>query len=285
MSVLTDQELKGILGKEVVIYPQGDADCFSSKGYDLRVGFVLPLNKEPSAMDTSATGTLFSIPPKTTAFIITKEFVWLSKKLVGTFHIRGKLAAHGLIINSTTIDSGWHFQLLFLVYNASEQKVELTEGEPFLTMMLHRVAVPSTKPPPESFIQVVRERASIYGEAFSKRLHDHLFDAEEQGNHDMFEEQIRKAQNLSLLAHFWSNVKDLFRGTRRSFSRRVSQVLTGLLWVLLVGMVILGLTLYWDWPWLQAIFHFSSPYDGAIIIPTQILAVLTGLVGILVIRP
>src|SRR5258708_38618772 len=172
MSILTDQGLKNVLGKEVVIYPLGDDNCFSSKGYDLRIGYVLPLSKEAHATEASTTGAIFSIPPQSTAFIITKEYVWLSKKLIGTFHIRGTLAAQGLFINSTTIDSGWHFQLLFLVYNASEQTVELVEGEPFLTMMLHRVVVPSTQPPPDSFMQIVRKRGLIYGEAYLKKLLD-----------------------------------------------------------------------------------------------------------------
>lgn len=284
MSILTDQELRSVLGKEVVIYPQGDEKCFSSKGYDLRVGFMLPLNKEPPAIDASSPGNVFSIPPKTTAFIITKEFVWLSKKLVGTFHIRGKLAAHGLIATSTTIDSGWHFQLLFLVYNASEQPVKLTAGEPFLTMMLHRVAVPSNKPAPESFIHTVRERASIYGEAYLTKLYDHLFDAEEQRNHEVFDEQVRKAQNLSLAAHFWFNLRTFLGGDKGSFSGRVGKVLTVLLWVITLGMLAVGFTLQWDWSWLQTLFRFNNPYNGPTIIPTQIVAILTAVGIVLVLR-
>src|SRR5690349_9417509 len=99
MSVLTDQELRRVLGKEVVTHPLGGDVCFSSKGYDLRVGYAVVLNVAAQATGDPGMETI-SIPPKTSAFIITREYVWLSEKLVGTFHVRGGLAAKGLLIDS-----------------------------------------------------------------------------------------------------------------------------------------------------------------------------------------
>src|SRR5579864_2315067 len=221
MSVLTDRELMGILDKEVVVHPHGEDTCFSSKGYDLRVGYALDLNQEAHATGASETSAI-TIPPGTSAFIITKKYVWLSKKLVGTFHARGKLAAQGLFIDSTMIDSLWQGQLLFLVYNAaSERDVVLQVGEPFITMMLHRVAVPTTSPRPASFMDVVQERGKYYGEPFLHKLTAHLFDPEEQRTFVAFEEQVRKAQSLSLPAHLLYSLKTFFSATGSSFPRKV----------------------------------------------------------------
>ena len=275
VSVLTDQELKLILDKEIVIHPHEEDQCFSSKGYDLRVGFALALNKEAHATGASETDTI-TIPAGTSAFIITKEYVWLSKKLVGTFHARGKLAAQGLFVDSTMVDSLWQGQLLFLVYNAaSERDVVLQVGEPFVTMMLHRVVVPTTRPRPSSFMDVVKERGEYYGESFTQKLITYLLDQNEQNCRTAFEALVTKAQSPSLRTHLWSNIIAAFSGFRWKFR----PILTGLVWVIVIGLLVVSATLEFYWSWLQSLFHFTDPYGGTVLV-TQLLVCATA-VGLL----
>ncbi len=171
------------------------------------------------------------------------------------------------------IDSLWQGQLLFLVYNAaSERDVVLQVGEPFVTMMLHRVAVPTISPRPASFMDVVQERGKYYGESFLNKLIAYLLDAGEQRIKADFEALVNKAQSPSLPTHFWSNVTAFFMGNRWKFR----QVLTGLVWVIMTGLLVVSITLQFYWSWLQSLFHFSEPYGGTVLV-TQILVFVTGL--------
>lgn len=122
--ILTDLDIFRLINHDFVIYPYKKSSV-TPLGYDLSLGFAINLHTKYELRCDQQNQTEMKIPPKTSIFIITEEFIWLSPRLAVTLHSRGGLSAKGLILNSTTIDPNWSGRLTMLLYNSSDQEVVL----------------------------------------------------------------------------------------------------------------------------------------------------------------
>jgi deoxycytidine triphosphate deaminase len=153
VSLLTDTDIKKILVTEsaessedsLVISPYSE-DSLTPIGYDLRVG------EEVATSDSSTRKKLsekdsFVISPGTTALITTLENIEMPKTRVLSGLIESKVTkvAQGLSHISTTVDPDWKGNLLVVLHNHSNEKIKLTYGESFCTIVFIKNLSPSTK--------------------------------------------------------------------------------------------------------------------------------------------
>jgi len=282
MAVLTDQDIKSRLNKDFVIYPYDEAECLSPLGYDLKIGFYISLDASGSKLPEN-TSEKITIPPKTSLFIITKEFVWLSEYIVGTLHARGSLAAKGLFLNATTIDPNWSGQMTFLIFNSSDFPVELDKESRFVTMILHLVQTPTYNAPQTNPINVAKNHGKIYGENFASSLVSYITNNENQILRKNFETLIQKAKSPSPSKMLWVGIVSIFKSISLFLGSKFSNTIYGVAWVLTTLIIILALTLQWTWTWLQNIFGFTDPYSptilmGQIAVAISALSILRSLV-------
>jgi len=168
MSGITDVSFNQLEGEDIVIHPVS-RDSVTPAGYDLRAGLVGVLSEGAVETKENSEGMLVHIiPPHTSAYIRTKEYVWLSSRVIATIHARGSLAAKGLFLNSTTVDPNWRGQMTCLLHNINDYEVEIASGMSFATMVMSLVDQPTQRGPdtnPQRVTQMYLER---YGEEFSK---------------------------------------------------------------------------------------------------------------------
>ena len=123
-------------------------------GYDLTAGFVAhvdPFKKKIlNAYVADNARSSIVLEPNTYAIVISREHVFLSKRLAGTFHSKSSLAAQAVYLNSTTCDPNWKGRLIFSLYNASGNRVSLDLDSTFATMCVFDADRPSKLRPKES---------------------------------------------------------------------------------------------------------------------------------------
>ena len=139
MALMTDVDIKRAIGRDVVIDPF-DPDSLTPIGYDFSVGdYVYSL--ERGLLD--ANNGAYSIPAKSTVQILTKESLWVSGRLGGTFHSKVSLVSRGMSHISTTLDPGWYGPLLITLRNNTDREIPLRTTDPFVTLLLHAVKSPT----------------------------------------------------------------------------------------------------------------------------------------------
>lgn len=89
----------------------------------------------------------FMLKPFDTALVLTRETIWVSKFIGGTFHSKVSMVIEGLGHVSTTLDPGWYGQLLVPISNPTKKstKIVIAKDEEsgivfqtFITMVLFR---------------------------------------------------------------------------------------------------------------------------------------------------
>lgn len=87
----------------------------------------------------------FKIKPSETVLILTRETIWVSSFIGGTFHSKVSLVTKGLGHVSTTLDPGWCGQLLVPLNNPMKKEIKIVIArdvnnkrvyETFITMLL-----------------------------------------------------------------------------------------------------------------------------------------------------
>jgi deoxycytidine triphosphate deaminase len=98
MSYFSDKDIKKALNKDIVIEPF-DPACLTPIGYDFRIGdYVFSL--EHGLLEIA--NGCYELPPKSTIQVLTKEALWVSSRVAGTFHSKVSLVSRGLSHISTT---------------------------------------------------------------------------------------------------------------------------------------------------------------------------------------
>jgi deoxycytidine triphosphate deaminase len=153
LALLTEKSIYRYLGKLLVIEPF-TAESVTGVGYDLTVGLLAHVNpaqkKILEVMTFEEHVPRIVLKPNTYAIVISREHVFLSKRLAGTFHSKSTLASQAVYLNSTTCDPNWKGRLIFSLYNASGTEVPLDLDTTFTTMCIHEVNRPSYLRPKES---------------------------------------------------------------------------------------------------------------------------------------
>lgn len=91
------------------------------------------------------------LEPGDTALALTRESIWVSNRIAGTFHSKVGYVSKGLGHVSTTLDPGWSGPLLISVNNPNQRNIRVYIGkkinkddeeiqyETFITLCLHRL--------------------------------------------------------------------------------------------------------------------------------------------------
>jgi|Deesub1362A_J573_1020465.scaffolds.fasta_scaffold03956_7 dCTP deaminase len=136
MSVLSDYEIKEFVKSgDIKIEPFEEANL-EPASYDCRIGKVLVAgrgivdpNKERVILRTGEW-----------AEIITLERIELSTKLVASYGLRSSITRRGIDwFGGPQIDPGYKGRIVVSIFNASSETFEINYGEPFLTLVFHRL--------------------------------------------------------------------------------------------------------------------------------------------------
>lgn len=133
---------------QLVICPY-DEKNLTPVGYNLSFSrFIVSLRKRTFIkVHHKGDEWFFYLKPNETVLVLTRETIWVSKFIGGTFHSKVSLVTKGLGHVSTTLDPGWHGQLLVPINNPTKEPIKLIiakdseEGirfETFITMVLFR---------------------------------------------------------------------------------------------------------------------------------------------------
>lgn len=142
MSLLSDVDIRKALGKDIVIEPFAE-ELLTPIGYDFTVGeYVFSL--EYGLLEIK--GGSYQLPPKSTIQILTKESLWVSGKIGGTFHSKVSLVSKGLSHISTTLDPGWYGPLLITFRNNTDNILLLKSGDSFVTLVFSQLKTPTKSP-------------------------------------------------------------------------------------------------------------------------------------------
>ncbi|AEH25477.1 dCTP deaminase [Pyrococcus yayanosii] len=128
--------------KEILIEPFSE-ESLQPAGYDLRVGreaFV-----EGKFIDVEREG-VFTIPPGKHALILTLERIKLPDDVMGDIRIRSSLAREGVLGSFAWVDPGWDGNLTLMLFNASQEHIELVYGERFAQIAFIRLEGPAERP-------------------------------------------------------------------------------------------------------------------------------------------
>ena len=140
MSVFSDVDIRKALGKDIVIEPFTE-ESLTPIGYDFTVGeYVYSL--EHGLLEPK--DGVFEIPPHSTIQILTRESLWVSGRIGGTFHSKVSLVSRGMSHISTTLDPGWYGPLLITLRNNMATSQSLKTTDAFVTLIFFSLTTPTT---------------------------------------------------------------------------------------------------------------------------------------------
>lgn len=140
--MLSDQDIKKALNKNLVIHPFNEDDL-TPVGYNLNPSdFVFSLTTKQLVNEKNGS---YAIPPNDTVLILTKETVWVSSKIGGTFHSKVGVVSKGFGHISTTLDPNWRGPLLISLNNPTSSELLLPANKSFLTLIFYAVKTPAKK--------------------------------------------------------------------------------------------------------------------------------------------
>jgi|SRR6266480_3970970 len=248
MALLSDVDIKKALGKDIVIEPF-NSDSLTPVGYDLAIGdFVFSLEHNMLELQND----YYIIPSKNTVQILTKESLWVSRRIAGTFHSQVELVSRGFSHISTTLDPGWYGPLLITMRNNTEKDIPLKVGSPFVTLLFFKVRTPTKTASlkPEFRKDILTAQLSNQTEKYVEAVQSIL------GNPHILKEFKRQveAANRPMSSKVWLSVQN--RGWRE-FARNMVIV------VLLLAIAFSAmLQFYWDQ--IKWVLH-NIRYDSTII--------------------
>ncbi len=136
--MLPDKKIR----EEILIDPFNEKSL-QPAGYDLRVGKEATIDGR--FVNVEKEGKV-CIPPKTHALILTLERIKLPDDVMGDMKLRSSLAREGLLGSFAWVDPGWDGNLTLVVFNSSDNEIELAYGERFVQIAFIRLEEPAQNP-------------------------------------------------------------------------------------------------------------------------------------------
>ncbi len=143
MSTLSDDDIRKELGKNILIYPFTEGNL-KGASYNLAASKLAWSLKDKKSIYTEISNTI-AIEAGDTALIETKETIWVSKKICGTYHSRVTQVCHGTGHIGTNLDPNYIGPSLIAVHNHSKETYSIEVGKPFISLMFHYVLSDSTR--------------------------------------------------------------------------------------------------------------------------------------------
>ena len=151
---LTSADIEALLDKEIVIHPYNQ-DNLTPVGYNFSFSefiYSLATRTFKNIIDNGKEEpAYFIIKPNETVLVLSRETIWVSKNIGGTFHSKVSVVTKGLGHVSTTLDPGWQGQLLVPINNPTKRKIKIYIKDKkgffttFITLVLYRSENPSQK--------------------------------------------------------------------------------------------------------------------------------------------
>lgn len=265
MSYFSDIDIRKALNKDIVIEPFSP-ECLTPIGYDFRIGdYVFSLEK--GLLDL--VDGYYELPPKSTIQILTKEALWVSPRVGGTFHSKVSLVSKGLSHISTTLDPQWYGPLLITLRNNTGKPIRMEPGDTFVTLVFARVRTPTKSPhnKPSHRGDILLDQLNEQTESYIKKITSVLND---QAASASFAKKVQEA-NQSMFAKVASSMRS---------KNREEQLRLGLKVALVLAIVFLA-SLSFVWNPIRTLFH-GIAYDSKVfaVQVTAIIALLSLLVTI-----
>ena len=137
--MLSYLDIKRELGQNIYIYPVFPSSI-KANSIDLHVskfGWSLKTKKSIRTSENHLT-----IPANDTALIYTKESIYVSHRIGGSFHSKVTLVSKGLGHIGTALDAQYVGNCLIAIHNHSTNPVKLTIGQEFVTLHLFYLNTP-----------------------------------------------------------------------------------------------------------------------------------------------
>ncbi|MES2776809.1 MAG: hypothetical protein V4722_21705 [Bacteroidota bacterium] len=246
--MLSNIDIQNNLGKNIIIEPY-ESKCLSPIGYDFRIGnFVFSIE---SGIINSKDGGYY-LPKKSTVQILTKESLWVSSKIAGTFHSRVSLVSRGISHISTTLDPLWFGPLLITIRNNTEKELFLKQDQKFVTLIFYRLQSPTEFVQRKfSFVQgllyeELKNQTNEYAESIKPILNDSYA-------HEEFVKKVEEANGPM--------IKKILTTLRKAKKQNIYKIIIDiLLYASIVAMSFLSL--YWN---SIKVFFKNVDYDSKII--------------------
>lgn len=152
---LSNEDIEILLDKDIVICPYSKKNL-TDIGYNLTpTEFIFSINRGLLIPIHNVNNEKYCwIEPHDTVLIITREAVWVSEKISGTFHSKVKIVSQGFGHISTTLDAFWEGPLLIALNNPTNKKLKFVIGKDegngfsyssFVTLIFYRMVTPTNK--------------------------------------------------------------------------------------------------------------------------------------------
>lgn len=178
-------------------------------------GSSINLTASPHAWDVQSKksvvdGKKINIPAKGTVSIFTREAVWVSRRIGGSYHPRVSLVAKGLSNISTTLDPQWYGLSLVTVTNYSEKPITIRVGEAFVSVMFYYLKTPATK----GIIDNQASRPDLYSKFILEDRDEEFLGEQWHRNYHGIMEHMKESDSYNYLLKdknkFRRNVWDFF---------------------------------------------------------------------------
>jgi len=146
--LLSDVQIREEINSHGIEITPFDETMLQPASYDLKIGkdvAVVPENGH-TMLNLEETGVVV-IPPYTPAVIYTLEHLKLKVHLVGRFGLKSALSRRGMYASvGPQVDPGFEGKLSVTLFNLTPVAVPLNYGDSFLSLELHRLDVPASRP-------------------------------------------------------------------------------------------------------------------------------------------
>ena len=150
---LSDINIRQLLDKDIVICGYEERNL-TDIGYNLTpTEFIFSVNNGALLKIYNQMNEKFCfIEPNDTVLILTREAIWVSEKIGGTFHSKVKIVSDGFGHISTTLDANWEGPLLISLNNPTKKKLKFQIAEDkgdgvkyksFVTLILYKMLTPT----------------------------------------------------------------------------------------------------------------------------------------------
>ena len=144
--ILSDEGIKKALKDGGIEISDYEDKQLQPASYDLRVGKKGATTQGKKIEDISQRGFII-VEPGDSALISTHEIIRMDDSHAARFGLTSRHARKGIYATTgTQIDPGFHGRLFVGVTNLTPKRVIFTFKEDFLTLEIHKLSEPSTKP-------------------------------------------------------------------------------------------------------------------------------------------
>lgn len=217
--MLSIEDIYHEIGKNIYICPL-DTNNFRDNSIDLTASEFAWTVDGINIFDEK-TKTI-TVPPHKTAGILTKEAIYVSEKIGGTYHSRVSLVKKGFGHIGTMLDPKYCGHSLIMLHNTTDFNLTLTEGERMVSLVFYYLKTPIGKE--------IRSTPPSHSNKISEMDKD--------GRYNTWCENHQWANNPHLLkVHFEEDYLQEFKNKRKLLAQR--KKVFGRLWSSEVGRILI----------------------------------------------